>query len=211
LTDLILFLHIAAGFTALGAAGVALGTAKGATSHRRAGTVYVLAMLTVTLTTFALVAMRSNLFLFVIGVFSFYLVFTGWRAARLRDGNPRLPDHLAGAAMALTGLGMLCLGAAGLFVAGGAQPVILVIFGSLGLTLALSDWRDWRAGPVIGKARISRHLSRMLAGTIATITAAMVVNLEFLPDLVAWLGPSALITPLIFWWNTRVLRGGCRA
>jgi len=72
--DLILSLHIAAGFTALGAAGVALGTAKGADWHRRAGRIYVLAMLAVTLTTFVLVAMRPNLFLFVIGAFSFYLV-----------------------------------------------------------------------------------------------------------------------------------------
>ncbi len=207
MTGLILYMHIAAGFTALGAAGVALGTAKGALWHRRAGTVYVPAMLTVTLTTFALVAVRPNLFLFVIGVFSFYLVFTGWRAARLRDGRPCLTDHLAGGTMALTGLGMLGLGGAGLFDAGGAQPVILLVFGSLGLTLALSDWRDWRAGPITGKARISRHLTRMLAGTIATITAAVVVNLDFLPDLVTWLGPAALITPLIVWWNARILRG----
>jgi uncharacterized membrane protein len=206
-----LLLHIAAGFTALGAAGVALGTAKGATWHRRAGQIYVLAMLAVTLTTFVLVSVRPNLFLFVIGIFSFYLVFTGWRAALLREGRPQWIDHLAGGAMALTGAAMLGLGALGLTGAGGAQPVILIIFGSIGLTMALSDWRDWHAGPVTGKARISRHLTRMLAGTIATITAAAVVNLNFLPDLVTWLGPTALITPLIFWWNARILRGAASA
>ena len=206
MADAFLFLHIVAGVIALLAAGAALGFAKGSAWHRRAGLTYVLAMLAVTLTTFVLVAMRPNLFLFVIGVFSFYLVFTGWRAGALRDGRPRWPDHLAGAAMALTGAVMLAIGASRLFGVGGAQPVILLVFGSIGLTFALSDWRDWRRGPITGKARIARHLTRMLAGSIATITAAVVVNLSFLPPLVVWLGPTILITPLIFWWNARILR-----
>lgn len=206
MADAFTFMHILAGVTALGAAGAALVTVKGTAWHRRAGQVYVLAMLLVTLTTLALVLMRPNLFLFVIGIFSFYLVFTGWRAGAQRDGRPRLSDHLAGAAMALTGVAMLAKGAMQLFASGGAQPVILLVFGSIGLSLALSDWRDWHRGPITGKVRVARHLTRMLAGTIATITAAVVVNLSFLPPLIVWLGPTVLITPLIFWWNARVLR-----
>lgn len=211
MTTAILIPHVFAGFLALGMAGAAMGTAKGGPWHRRAGNIYVLSMLAVTLTTFALVAIRPSLFLFVIAIFSFYLVFTGWRAALLRDGRPRWPDHLGGLAMAATGLLMMGLGLGGLAGAGGAQPVILLVFGSIGLTMALSDWRNWRAGPIAGKARIARHLTRMLAGTIATITAATVVNLTFLPALVTWLGPTALVTPLVFWWNARVLRGAVSA
>lgn len=211
MTNAILIVHIFAGFLALAMAGTALGAAKGGRWHRRAGNLYVLSMLTVTLTTFALVAIRPNLFLLVIGIFSFYLVFTGWRAAMLRDGRPRWPDHLAGLAMATTGLLMLSLGLGGLLGTGGPQPVILLAFGTIGLTLALSDWRDWRSGSGTGKARIARHLSRMLAGSIATITAAVVVNLGFLPALVTWLGPTVLITPVIFWWNARIMRGAAAA
>lgn len=202
----VLFIHILAGLIALAAAGVALGTAKGGLWHRRSGSTYVMAMLVVTLTTLVLVAIQPNLFLLVIGLFSFYLVFTGWRAAKVRGGRPAWADHLAGAGMALTGLAMLGFGVNGLVGSGGEQPVILLVFGSIGLLLALSDWRDWQAGPVTGKARIAKHLGRMLAGTIATVTAAVVVNLTFLPALVTWLGPTALITPLIVWWNARVLQ-----
>jgi len=212
--DAILMLHIMAGFIALGTAGLALGTRKGGTWHRRAGQGYVMAMLIVTLTTFPLVAVRPNTFLLVIAIFSFYLVFTGWRAAVMRAGRPHLPDHLGGAAMALTGAAMLGLGVVGL-AEGGAQPVALLVFGTIGLTMALSDWRDWAQGPITGKPRIARHLTRMLAGTIATITATVAVNMAtvavnitFLPQLLIWLGPTALITPLIFWWNARVLRPG---
>lgn len=205
--DAFLALHVGAGFTALAAAAVAMATRKGGSAHRLAGRVYVAGMLAVTLTTFALVAARPNAFLLAIAIFSFYLVFTGWRAGLLRDGRPRLADRLASATMALTGLVMLAMGAAGLVGAGGAQPVILLVFGSIGLTLAISDLRLPRNGPSAGTERIARHLTRMLAGTTATITAAVVVNLGFLPDIVAWLGPTALVVPVIIWWNARILRG----
>lgn len=207
----ILFLHILAGVAALAAAGVAVGSAKGGGLHRRSGTIYTLAMLCVGLSALVLAVIHPDAFLFAVGVFSLYLVFTGWRAAVVRDGRPRPLDHAGGAVMTLAGLGMLGWGAQGLLAGSGAQPVILLAFGSIGLTMALVDWRDWARGPVNGKARIARHLGRMLGGTIATITAAGVVNLGFLPDLLVWLGPTALITPVIFWWTARVTRGAVRA
>jgi uncharacterized membrane protein len=202
-----LFLHILAGAAALAAAGVAVGSAKGGRLHRRAGNIYTLAMLTTGLSALMLAVADPNPFLFAVGIFSLYLVFTGWRAAMVRDGRPRKLDHAGGAVMALTGLGMLGWGAQGVLAGNGAAPVILLAFGSIGLTMALADWRDWARGPVTGKERIARHLGRMLGGTIATITAAGVVNLGFLPDLVVWLGPTAIITPVIFWWTARVTRG----
>jgi len=210
MTQTILILHILAGVTALGAAGVAVGSAKGGNLHRRSGNVYTLAMLGTGTTALVLSVMHPNVFLFAVGVFSLYLVFTGWRAAMVRDGRPRSLDHAVGAVMGLAGIGMLVWGAQGVLINAGAQPVILLAFGSIGLTLALADWRDWHRGPVTGKARIARHLGRMLGATIATVTAAGVVNLEFLPDLVVWLGPTVLITPVILWWTARVTRGSVR-
>lgn len=210
MTQMILFMHILAGVVALATAGVAVGSAKGGWLHRRAGNAYTVAMLAVGLSALMLAVVHPNPFLFAVGVFSLYLVFTGWRAAMLRDGRHRTLDHAGGAVMALAGLGMLGWGAQGVVAGSGAQPVILLAFGSIGLTMALVDWRDWARGPVTGKARIARHLGRMLGGTIATITAAGVVNLGFLPDLVVWLGPTALITPVIWWWTARVMRGPVR-
>lgn len=194
-----LFLHILAGCSALAAAGVAVGSTKGGRLHRRSGNIYTLAMLFSGLTALLLAVVDPNPFLVAVGIFSLYLVFTGWRAATIRDGQPRSLDHAGGAVMALAGLGMLGWGAQGLLVGNSAQPTILLAFGSIGLTMALADWRDWSRGPVAGKARMARHLGRMLGGSIATITAAGVVNQGFLPDLVVWLGPTALITPVIFW------------
>ena len=91
----------------------------------------------------------------------------------------------------------------GLSQSGGSELVILLVVSATGLALALADWH---AGPNTGKARIARHLSRMMAGSIATITVAVVVNLTFLPMLVLWLGPSVLISAIIFWWTARLKR-----
>ena len=211
MTQTLLLLHILSGTIALAAAGLAVGSTKGGRLHRRSGNIYALAMLITGASALVLSIVNPNAFLFAVGVFSLYLVFTGWRAAMLRDGRPRLADHAGGGVMALAGVGMLGWGAQGLIAGTGAQPVILLVFGSIGLTFALMDWRDWARGPVTGKARIARHLGRMLGGTIATITAAGVVNLGFLPDLVVWLGPTVLITPLIFWWTARTMRGATAA
>lgn len=209
MTQTLLFLHILAGTMALGAAGTAVGSAKGRALHRRAGRVYTLAMLITGTTALTLAVLDPNAFLFAVGVFSLYLVFTGWRSAVVRSGRPGRADHAGGALMALAGAGMIGWGAYGLIAqaGAGAQPVILIVFGSIGLAMALADWRAWRQGPVAGPDRIARHLGRMLGGTIATITAAAVVNLDFLPDLAVWLGPTVLITPAIFWWTARVMRG----
>src|SRR6056297_513983 len=103
----ILFLHILAGVVSLAAAGVATGSAKGGRPHRRSGNIYTLAMAFVGVSALVLAVVHPNPFLLAVGVFSLYLVFTGWRAAKLRDGRPRSLDHAGGVVMALSGLGML--------------------------------------------------------------------------------------------------------
>ena len=49
----------------------------------------------------------------------------------------------------------------------------------------------------------------MLAATIATFTAVLVVNGDrlHLPTIVAWLGPTVLLTPVIALWSRRYRAG----
>jgi hypothetical protein len=47
----------------------------------------------------------------------------------------------------------------------------------------------------------------MLAGTIATLTAALVTNVSTDPVWIAWLLPTVLITLVIIYWNRRTLKG----
>lgn len=46
----------------------------------------------------------------------------------------------------------------------------------------------------------------MMGGTIAVITAVLVVNVNIEPQWIAWVLPTLIITPVIAWWNIGVLR-----
>ena len=203
----LLSLHIAAGSIALLTAAVALFTAKGGLNHVRAGRVYAISMTAVFLTAVPLALLGADVFLLFIAFFSFYMVFAGWRFARNRRGRPHPVDWAAITIMALTGLGMETY-AVILALGGNDQWVTLVIFGLIALGLALADALYYRSQPRPYVRRISRHLTNMMAGTIATVTAVLVVNVATNPAWIAWILPTMVITPLIVWWNFRVARRG---
>ncbi len=202
---ILLTIHIAAGSTALLAAPVALVTAKGGPNHVKVGRVYALAMTVVFVTAVPLALLGANVFLFFIALFSFYMVFAGWRFARNRRGHPQPMDWAAVTVMALTGLGMWVY-AALLARDGNSQWVTLTLFGVIAFGLSGADALFFRAKRVSTRSRISRHLTNMLAGTIATVTAVLVVNVDTNPVWLAWILPTLVITPVIVWWNFRVAR-----
>ena len=107
--------------------------------------------------------------------------------------------------MGLTGLGMWSYGAV-LLLSGSPQWVTMVVFGSIAVALSAVDARFHTGRRASGKQRIARHLTNMLAGTIATVTAVLVVNVETDPVWLAWILPTIVITPLIVWWNVRIGR-----
>lgn len=201
----LLYLHILAGSTALLAAVIPVVTKKGGTHHVRAGRVYALAMTIVFVTALPLAILGDDIFLLIIAFFSFYLVFAGWRFARNNSGKPLWVDWTAVSVMAATGLSMWIYGAI-IGLSGDSQWVVLVVFGSIAVALSVGDAQYHRNWSESAAQRIQRHLTNMLAGTIATITAVAVVNLDFEPAWIIWIAPTVLITPLIVWWNVRLTR-----
>ena len=201
----LLVIHIAAGSAALAAVAAALLTVKGGPPHRRAGRVYAAAMGLVAVTALPLAVAASDALLSLVAVFSFYLVFAGWRFARNGSGVPQTVDWAAAAVMGLTGLAMWGYGAV-LFVEGDGQWVTMAVFGFIALALSAVDLRYHRTRPRSPRQRIARHLTNMLSGTIATVTAVVVVNVNTRPAWLAWILPTVVITPLIVWWNRQVRR-----
>ena len=201
---ILLAVHIAAGSVSLATAGVALVTAKGGRWHVLAGRIYAVGMTIVFVTAIPLAIFAESIFLFLIALFSFYLVFAGWRFARNRRRRAHPVDWVAVSAIGITGLGMWCY-AVVLALDSSSQWVTLVVFGGIALALGLVDAKFHRDQPG-GPRRVARHLTNMMAGTIATITAVTVVNVSMEPVWVPWILPTVVITPLIVWWNFRVLR-----
>jgi hypothetical protein len=206
---LLLLLHVGAGNVALAAAAVALLASKGGRAHAYAGRVFAAGMALVFLTAVPLTVLKPNLFLLLIAIFSFYLALTGWLRALNRTGAPMPGERLAAGVMALTAFGMLARGAF-MLARGDSMGTVLLVFGGIGGTLAVLDLRP-ASERYRGAARIAGHLTRMLAGTIATVTAFSVVNIRIEPAAIVWLAPTVVFTPLIVSWNLRVRRGGMAA
>ena len=205
LSAILLILHIGAGSLALLTAAIAVFTPKGQKWHVLSGRVYAIAMTLVFLTAVPLSLLGADILLLLIAFFSFYLVFAGWRFARNRRGAPHTVDWTATAIMLTTGLGM-GLYAGVLAGSGDSQWVTMAVFAAIAVALGVADGLYHRLRRATGGRRVSRHLTNMLGGTIATITATLVVNVETNPEWIAWILPTVVITPFITWWNFRIAR-----
>ncbi len=144
----------------------------------------------------------GNVFLFLIAIFSFYLAYAGMRFARNRTGIANIFDWVAVGLMILSGMVMWCLKIF-YFINNNSQYITLIIFGFIAISLGYTDFRGYRYKSAIGKQRIAKHLTNMLAGTIAVITAVLVTNIYIEPVFILWILPTIVITPIIFWWNRK--------
>ena len=203
--QILLPIHILAGTIALLCAALAVSSEKGKRLHVLSGRTYFWGMATIFLTAIPMSIISNNIFLFLIAIFSFYLAFAGMRFARNRKGVATTLDWIAVSLMILSGLGMLIL-AAIYFLNSNTQYIVLLVFGFLAIALGYADFKSHKNKSAIGKERISRHLTNMMGGTIAVVTAVLVVNPPFEPEWVWWVLPTVMITPLIFWWNSKILK-----
>ena len=201
---ILLSIHILAGSVALLSAASALLTEKGKKFHVLIGKAYFWSMVIIFLTAIPMSIITGNVFLFLIAIFSFYLAFSGMRFAKNRTGVPTRVDLIAVNFTLLSGIGMWIL-AIIFFIDNDSQFITLIVFGFLALFLGYGDFQTFKNQTAIGKERIAKHLTNMMGGTIAVVTAVLVVNPPSNPEWVWWILPTVLITPIIFWWNKKVL------
>ena len=201
---ILLSIHILAGTIALLFAALAVSSEKGKKFHVISGRTYFWSMVGIFLTAIPMSIINSNIFLFLIAIFSFYLAFAGMRFAKNRKGIATTIDWIAVSLMILSGLGMWAL-AVIYFINDNSQYITLLVFGFIALALGYGDYRSHKNKTAIGKERIGKHLTNMMAGTIAVITAVLVVNVNIEPIWIWWVLPTAVITPIIFYWNKNTL------
>ncbi|NUO83863.1 hypothetical protein HUU05_27620 [candidate division KSB1 bacterium] len=203
----VLWLHIVAGFTGFFVAPVALVTRKGGNTHRKWGKVYFWAMTISVLSSLIVAAYRPNIFLFLIGIFSFYLAFSGYRV--LRRKSPEVGqsatalDWTVASLTLATSLFMLIYGSMSFTTFAVRLNPILLLFGVLGLLAAGSDMYRFVWPSADKNAWYFDHMSGMVASYIAAVSAFSVVNFAFLPLLARWLWPTVVGAPLLVLWITR--------
>lgn len=216
MTYAVLILHIGAGFTALLAGAVAIATRKGKGRHVAAGRIYFWSMAGVAATALFLSVVRPNPFLLLISLFSFFLTWSGYRAIHWKNktlaGPVKWFNHTLVPLFLLTGCLMVVLAVlawAGLSLIPVLErfSTVLFVFGGIFTVLAGAELRHMLRPDLSGRFWwMYRHIGSMLGAYIATFTAFLVVNNSFLPEIVAWIGPTVAGTPLIAWW-TRTWRG----
>ena len=200
----LLFIHIIAGSISLIAAAFAVLSSKGKKLHILSGRTYFWGMAIIFLTAIPMSIVSANIFLFLVAIFSFYLAYAGLRFARNRKGIANFFDWVSIGLMVLSGVIMLFL-ATNYFMNSNSQYITLTVFGFIAISLGYADFKSYRNKSAIGKQRIARHLTNMLAGTIAVITAVLVTNVNIEPVFILWILPTIIITPIIFWWNRKIL------
>lgn len=202
--DILLIIHISAGAIALVCAALAVSSEKGKKLHVLSGRAYFWSMVGIFLTAIPMSIINSNIFLFLIAIFSFYLAFAGMRFAKNRTGIATALDWIAVSVMILSGLGMWAL-AVIFFTNDNSQYITLLVFGFISVALGYEDYKNYKNKTAIGKMRIARHLTNMMGGTIAVTTAVLVVNVSIEPLWIWWLLPTVVITPVIIYWNKKTL------
>ncbi|HEV8716081.1 MAG TPA: hypothetical protein VGX03_25050 [Candidatus Binatia bacterium] len=83
---------------------------------------------------------------------------------------------------------------------------MLLTFGGIGGVFALSALYLLWSHQYQETLRIAAQLTRMLAGTLAALTAFTVVNVRLEPAFVLWLAPTVVLAPVTAYRNMRVRR-----
>ena len=203
--QILLPIHILSGTIALLSAIMAVLSEKGKKLHVFSGRTYFWSMVAIFLTAIPMSIITSNIFLFLIAFFSFYLAFAGIRFARNRKGIATTSDWIAVGLMILSGVGMWTL-AAILFMNNNSMYIPLLVFGGFAIVLGYGDFKSHKNKTAIGKERIGKHLQNMIGGTIAVITAVLVVNVKIEPVWIWWVLPTVLIVPVIIWYRIKVMK-----
>lgn len=213
-----LVLHFAAGAVGLVSGFVATVAAKGGRWHRKAGLLFVIAMVSLGALGAAIATYEGKFSSVVGGTFTAYLVFTAFTTVRPLAG-PAGRRWLAalmvlafGLALLQLALGVVALGRPGWLLAGVPAPMI-VFLGSIALLAAIGDRRLMRAREALrGPRRLARHLWRMTFGLFIASGSFFLGQMKFLPQslrilpMLAALAVAPLVVLLNWMWRVRFRR-----
>jgi uncharacterized membrane protein len=204
-----LSLHIVGGSVGLLTGMLNLIRQKGDKKHKLIGKLFFVSMLTAGTSSLVLSCLHPNYFLFMVGVFTLYLVGSGQRYLKIKQQNKhdsKLMEWTITILMLLAGLlfvgiGILTIIKSNLF------GLVFIIFGSLGLLFVRQDFKNYNDKTTIKNYWLIGHLQRMTGGFIAALTAFLVVNAKYFPEqipsFVYWLLPTFILTPLIVKWSRK--------
>ena len=180
---------------------------KGNLNHKRLGKCFTWSMIISSAISLVVARMPNHInnFLFLIGIFTIYMVLAGNRALTFKSAKKteaNLIDKLVSGIMAASALVMIGFGFNGI-VNGYSHSILFIFFGVIGMFLPYGDYKLFKNTLENRKLWLINHLSRMLGALIASITAFIVAGMKY-DTLWAWMIPSILGTVYITYWIKKV-------
>lgn len=180
---------------------------KGATLHKRMGRVFTVSMIAscIIIIPISWLPGHKSLFLFLISLFTIYLVLIGRRALTFKSPKKLKAESFdlgISMSMIIFSIFMIGYGTYGLF---NQVPnnFLYIIFGGLGLFLTIKNFLFYKNFKEQKIAWLLTHLTHMIAGLIASITAFVVAGLK-LWTVAAWVLPSVIGTAYIIYWRLKI-------
>ncbi len=182
---------------------------KGSKIHKRLGKLFSIGMLTSSIISLPIAWMPKHInpFLFLIGLFTIYLVITGNRALtfkpKLKEKATLLDTSISGSMLVISII-MILLGVFGFFQKID-NSILYLFFGVFGLLLTIKDFYFFKKYKKQKNAWLLNHISKITGALIASITAFIVAGLG-IGNLIAWTLPSILGTFYIAYWSKQYKR-----
>jgi len=176
---------------------------KGSRNHKKSGKVFSYGMVISSLISLPICWLpnHENNFLFLIGIFTIYLVISGNRVLLFKKKKEaNFIDKLISVVMFIASLFMLFFGT--FFLLKSNSGGILYLF--FGLTAFFISIRDFKFYKNIDKSKVLPfHIGKMSGAYIASVTAFLVAGLRF-NGLIYWILPSIIGTFFIMYWTKKI-------
>jgi hypothetical protein len=176
---------------------------KGSPNHKKSGKVFSYGMVISSLISLPICWLpnHENNFLFLIGIFTIYLVISGNRVLLFKKKKEaNFTDKLISGVMFIASLFMLFFGT--FFLLKSNSGGILYLF--FGLTAFFISIRDFKFYKNIDKSKVLPfHIGKMSGAYIASVTAFLVAGLRF-NGLIYWILPSIIGTFFIMYWTKKI-------
>jgi uncharacterized membrane protein len=200
----IIYIHVITGTLAMIAGTVSMIAKKGGKIHKKSGLVFFYSLLISDVISLFVSVMpeHESPFLFCIGVFTLYLIVGGYLVLRYKQQTVNLFwDKILSTTMLITGIGMILYP----IIQFGKFNIVLGVFGIVGIIMSFIDFARYRNKTKLREQYLQLHLSKMIGGFIASVTAFIVAN-GVISGLIGWLSPGAIGIMVIAYWTIKLNR-----
>lgn len=176
---------------------------KGSKNHKKAGKMFSISMIisSVLSLPIALMPNHKNMFLFLIGIFTIYLVLSGNRILLFKNkSKANLMDKFISGSLFFSAFLMLIFGILRI-IQNQNGGVLFLFFGTIALVMSI---RDFKFFTNIDKTKILPfHIGKITGAYIASVTAFLVAGIRA-EGILYWVLPTIIGSFVIFYWTKKI-------